>query len=183
MQGFPDEALACRRSLTLPRLLLPMPHSQNRANRAGGGALAHSRGTRSRRDPARRHRCGLTPCRCCCCCPVVAAGCVLRRRQHLVSQIGALSSGECRRQLGSNEFAGQCSAAGAPLQSSQRRQQKCSPPHEQPRDLLPMLLPHLILLLPCAAAAAAVNSCADESIDEIAAFLGVGEQVAALTAQ
>lgn len=26
-------------------------------------------------------------------------------------------------------------------------------------------------------------SCADESIDEIAAFLGVGEQVAALTAQ
>lgn len=27
------------------------------------------------------------------------------------------------------------------------------------------------------------RSCADESIDEIAAFLGVGEQVAALTAQ
>lgn len=33
----------------------------------------------------------------------------------------------------------------------------------------------LSLRLPC--------SCADESIDEIAAFLGVGEQVAAMTAQ
>lgn len=33
------------------------------------------------------------------------------------------------------------------------------------------------------ACATHLRSCADESIDEIAAFLGVGEQVAALTAK